>query len=210
MLYAATLKRLSDLLSATALLLVLLPLFAFVWLVVRCSLGSPVFFFDKRAGKDGRPFSLVKFRTMTNARGADGQLLPDAERLTGLGRFLRRLSLDELPQLLSVIAGDMSMVGPRPLPLRYIERYSPRQARRLLVRPGLTGWAQIHGRNELRWPERLERDAEYVDMLGRWYGPFVDIYIVICTICLVAWQALTGRGIASPGSATMQEFHGNR
>jgi lipopolysaccharide/colanic/teichoic acid biosynthesis glycosyltransferase len=210
MLYAATLKRLSDLLSATALLLVLLPLFAFVWLVVRCSLGSPVFFFDKRAGKDGRPFSLVKFRTMTNARGADGQLLPDAERLTGLGRFLRRLSLDELPQLLSVIAGDMSMVGPRPLPLRYIERYSPRQARRLLVRPGLTGWAQIHGRNELRWPERLERDAEYVDMLGRWYGPFLDIYIVICTICLVAWQALTGRGIASPGSATMQEFHGNR
>jgi lipopolysaccharide/colanic/teichoic acid biosynthesis glycosyltransferase len=210
MLYAATLKRLSDLLSATALALVLLPLFAFVWIVVRCSLGSPVFFFDKRAGKDGRPFSLVKFRTMTNARGADGQLLPDAERLTGLGRFLRRLSLDELPQLLSVIAGDMSMVGPRPLPLRYIERYSPRQARRLLVRPGLTGWAQIHGRNELRWPERLERDAEYVDMLGRWYGPFLDIYIVICTICLVAWQALTGRGIASPGSATMQEFHGNR
>jgi lipopolysaccharide/colanic/teichoic acid biosynthesis glycosyltransferase len=210
MLYAATLKRLSDLLSATALLLLLLPLFAFVWLVVRCSLGSPVFFFDKRAGKDGRPFSLVKFRTMTNARGTDGQLLPDAERLTGLGRFLRRLSLDELPQLLSVIAGDMSMVGPRPLPLRYIERYSPRQARRLLVRPGLTGWAQIHGRNELGWPQRLERDAEYVDMLGRWYGPFLDIYIVICTICLVAWQALTGRGIASPGSATMQEFHGNR
>jgi sugar transferase EpsL len=210
MLYAATIKRLSDLLSATALLLLLLPLFALVWIVVRCSLGSPVFFFDKRAGKDGRPFSLVKFRTMTNARGADGQLLPDAERLTGLGRFLRRLSLDELPQLLSVIAGDMSMVGPRPLPLRYIERYSPRQARRLLVRPGLTGWAQIHGRNELRWPERLERDAEYVDMLGRWYGPFLDIYIVICTICLVAWQALTGRGIASPGSATMQEFHGNR
>jgi lipopolysaccharide/colanic/teichoic acid biosynthesis glycosyltransferase len=210
MLYAATLKRLSDLLSATALLLLLLPLFALVWIVVRCSLGSPVLFFDKRAGKDGRPFSLVKFRTMTNARGADGQLLPDAERLTGLGRFLRRLSLDELPQLLSVIAGDMSMVGPRPLPLRYIERYSPRQARRLLVRPGLTGWAQIHGRNELRWPERLERDAEYVDMLGRWYGPFLDIYIVICTICLVAWQALTGRGIASPGSATMQEFHGNR
>jgi lipopolysaccharide/colanic/teichoic acid biosynthesis glycosyltransferase len=209
MLYAATIKRLSDLLSATALLLLLLPLFAFVWLVVRCSLGPPVFFFDKRAGKDGRPFSLVKFRTMTNARGADGQLLPDAERLTGLGRFLRRLSLDELPQLLSVIVGDMSMVGPRPLPLRYIERYSPRQAQRLLVRPGLTGWAQIHGRNELGWPERLERDAEYVDMLGRWYGPFLDIYIVICTICLVAWQALTGRGIASPGSATMQEFAGN-
>lgn len=210
MLYSATIKRLSDFLAATVLLLLLLPLFAVVWIVVRCSLGSPVFFFDKRAGKDGRPFSLVKFRTMTNARFPDGQLLPDAERLTGVGRLLRRLSLDELPQLLSVIVGDMSMVGPRPLPLRYIERYSPRQARRLLVRPGLTGWAQIHGRNELGWPERLERDAEYVDMLSRWYGPFVDIYIVICTICLVGWQALTGRGIASPGSATMQEFHGNR
>jgi lipopolysaccharide/colanic/teichoic acid biosynthesis glycosyltransferase len=210
MLYANTIKRLSDLLSAVALALVLLPLFAVVWIVVRVSLGSPVFFFDRRAGKDGRPFSLVKFRTMTNARGADGQLLPDAERLTGVGRFLRRLSLDELPQLFCVIVGDMSMVGPRPLPLRYVERYSPRQAQRLRVRPGLTGWAQIHGRNELGWPERLERDAEYVDMLGRGYGPFLDIYIVICTIWLVAWQALTGRGIASPGSATMQEFHGHR
>jgi sugar transferase EpsL len=209
MLYSDTIKRLSDFLAATALLLLLLPLFAVVWIVVRLSLGSPVFFFDTRAGKDGRPFSLVKFRTMTNARGPDGKLLPDAERLTGVGRLLRRLSLDEWPQLLSVIVGDMSMVGPRPLPLPYVERYSPRQAQRLRVRPGLTGWAQIHGRNELGWPERLERDAEYVDMLGRWYAPFVDIYIVICTICLVAWQALTGRGIASPGSATMQEFEGN-
>ena len=120
MLYANTIKRLSDLLSAAALLLLLLPLFAFVWIVVRVSLGSPVFFFDRRAGKDGRPFSLVKFRTMTNARGADGQLLPDAERLTVVGRLLRRLSLDELPQLFCVIAGDMSMVGPRPLPLRRV------------------------------------------------------------------------------------------
>jgi len=209
MLYAATIKRLSDFISAAALFLLLLPLFAVVWIVVRLTLGSPVFFFDTRAGKDGRPFSLAKFRTMTNARGPDGKLLPDVERLTGGGRLLRRLSLDELPQLLSVIVGDMSMVGPRPLPLRYVERYSPRQAQRLRVCPGLTGWAQIHGRNELGWPERLERDAEYVDMLGRWYGPFVDIYIVICTICLIAWQALTGRGIASPGSATMQEFEGN-
>lgn len=210
MLYANTIKRFSDFIAATALVLLLLPLFAAVWVVVRMSLGSPVFFFDTRAGKDGRPFSLVKFRTMTNARGPDGQFLPDAERLTVVGRLLRRLSLDELPQLVSVIVGDMSMVGPRPLPLRYVARYSPRQAQRLRVCPGLTGWAQIHGRNELGWPERLERDAQYVDMLGRWYGPFVDIYIVICTICLVAWQALTGRGIASPGPATMQEFHGNR
>ena len=123
-----------------------------------------------------------------------------------LGKFLRRTSLDELPQLANVLAGDMSMVGPRPLPLEYVPRYSPRQALRLRVRPGLTGWAQIHGRNAVGWPERLELDARYVEMMGRWYAPFVDGYIVICTVFLVAWQALTGRGIAAPGSATMQEF----
>ena len=112
-----------------------------------------------------------------------------------------------MPQLVSVILGDMSMVGPRPLPLRYVERYSPRQAVRLKVLPGLTGWAQIHGRNAVDWPVRLELDARYVDMLGRWYAPFLDIYIVVCTILQMTWQALTGRGIAAPGSATMHEFN---
>lgn len=206
MLYAHFIKRLCDILAAGTLILLLLPLFAVVWIAVRLSLGSPVLYFSERAGKGGRPILLAKFRSMTNATAPDGSLLPDAERLTPLGRFLRRTSLDELPQLFSVLAGSMSMIGPRPLPVRYISRYSPRQSRRLEVLPGLTGWAQIHGRNELDWPTRLERDVQYVDMLNRWYAPLLDLWIAICTIVLIAWQALTGRGIAAPGSATMTEF----
>jgi len=206
MLYSRFIKRLCDILAAGALILVLLPIFALVWIAVRLSLGAPVLYFSERAGKGGRPILLAKFRSMTNATAPDGSLLPDAERLTPLGRLLRRTSLDELPQLFSVVAGSMSLIGPRPLPLRYISRYSPRQARRLEVLPGLTGWAQIHGRNELDWPTRLERDAEYVDMLERWYAPLLDLWIAMCTIAHIAWQALTGRGIAAPGSATMTEF----
>jgi lipopolysaccharide/colanic/teichoic acid biosynthesis glycosyltransferase len=206
MLYSHVIKRLFDILAAGALILILLPVFALVWIAVRLSLGAPVLYFSERAGKGGRPILLAKFRSMTNATAPEGTLLPDAERLTPLGRLLRRTSLDELPQLFSVVAGSMSLIGPRPLPLRYISRYSPRQARRLEVLPGLTGWAQIHGRNELDWPTRLERDAEYVDMLDRWYAPLLDLWIALCTVHLLAWQALTGRGIAAPGSATMTEF----
>jgi lipopolysaccharide/colanic/teichoic acid biosynthesis glycosyltransferase len=206
MLYAHFIKRICDILAAGALILVLLPLFALVWIAVRLSLGPPVLYFSERAGRGGRPILLAKFRSMTNATAPDGSLLPDAERLTPLGRLLRRTSLDELPQLFGVVAGSMSLIGPRPLPLRYISRYSPRQARRLEALPGLTGWAQIHGRNELDWPTRLERDAQYVDMLDRWYAPLLDLWIALCTIHLLAWQALTGRGIAAPGSATMTEF----
>lgn len=206
MLYAHVIKRLCDILAAGALILILLPVFALVWIAVRLSLGAPVLYFSERAGKGGRPILLAKFRSMTNATSPEGSLLPDAERLTPLGRLLRRTSLDELPQLFSVVAGSMSLIGPRPLPLRYISRYSPRQARRLEVLPGLTGWAQIHGRNELDWPTRLERDAEYVDMLERWYAPLLDLWIAMCTIAHIAWQALTGRGIAASGSATMTEF----
>jgi lipopolysaccharide/colanic/teichoic acid biosynthesis glycosyltransferase len=206
MLYSHVIKRLFDILAAGALILILLPVFALVWIAVRLSLGAPVLYFSERAGKGGRPILLAKFRSMTNATAPDGSLLPDAERLTPLGRLLRRTSLDELPQLFSVVAGSMSLIGPRPLPLRYISRYSPRQARRLEVLPGLTGWAQIHGRNELDWPTRLERDAEYVDMLERWYAPLLDLWIAMCTIAHIAWQAVTGRGIAAPGSATMTEF----
>ncbi len=208
MLYSRFIKRLFDILAAGALILILLPVFALVWIAVRLSLGAPVLYFSERAGKGGRPFLLAKFRSMTNATAPEGSLLPDAQRLTPLGRLLRRTSLDELPQLFSVVAGSMSLIGPRPLPLRYISRYSPRQARRLEVLPGLTGWAQIHGRNELDWPTRLERDAEYVDMLDRWYAPLLDLWIATCTIAHIAWQALTGRGIAAPGSATMTEFVG--
>jgi sugar transferase EpsL len=143
---------------------------------------------------------------MTQATGPDGKLLPDAERLGAFGKFLRRASLDELPQLFNVLAGDMSMVGPRPLPLRYTARYSPRQATRLLVRPGITGWAQIHGRNAVAWPERLEYDAEYVERMGRAGAPLTDFWIVLVTLVQISWQAVTGRGVAAPGSATMQEF----
>jgi lipopolysaccharide/colanic/teichoic acid biosynthesis glycosyltransferase len=143
---------------------------------------------------------------MTLATGPDGELLPDEQRLGGFGRFMRRTSLDELPQLFSVLTGDMSLVGPRPLPLRYLSRYTPRQATRLAVRPGLTGWAQIHGRNSVAWPARLEYDAEYVESMGRWDAPLTDFWIVLVTMFQLVWQAATGRGVAAPGQATMQEF----
>jgi sugar transferase EpsL len=206
MLYAKYIKRGLDLLAAAALLIILLPLLVLVWIAVRLCLGSPVLYFSERAGQGGRPFLLAKFRSMTDAKGPDGCLLPDEARLTPCGRFLRRTSLDELPQLVSVLTGSMSMIGPRPLPLRYLSRYSPRQARRLEVLPGLTGWAQIHGRNSLDWPTRLELDVQYVDMLGRWFAPALDLWIALATIGQLAWQAVTGRGIAAPGSATMTEF----
>jgi len=208
-LYLSIVKRFSDTVAATILLLLLMPVIALVWLLVRLVDGSPVFFFAQRAGMHGRPITLLKFRTMTEAIGPDGSPLPDGERITPLGRFLRRTSLDELPQLVSVILGEMSMIGPRPLPLRYVPRYSARQAERLRVLPGLTGWAQIHGRNAVDWPERLELDARYVEMLDRWYAPLVDIYIAMCTILMVIWQAITGRGIGSAGATTMREFTGS-
>jgi lipopolysaccharide/colanic/teichoic acid biosynthesis glycosyltransferase len=144
---------------------------------------------------------------------AKGSMLPvaegasDGDRLTPFGRVLRRTSLDELPQLVNVVIGDMSLVGPRPLPERYLPRYSSREAARLLVRPGLTGWAQIHGRNSVEWPERLELDVRYVEMLGRWYGPLVDLWIVARTAVQILVQAVTGRGVSAPGQATMPEYN---
>ncbi|MFM7138190.1 MAG: sugar transferase [Planctomycetota bacterium] len=199
-------KRLFDILSAALLIAVLAPVMLLTWLAVRLVLGRPALYREERAGLGGRPFQIAKFRSMTSATGSDGRLLPDEARLGGFGRFLRRTSLDELPQLFSVLAGDMSLVGPRPLPLRYVERYTPRQATRLLVRPGITGWAQIHGRNAVAWPERLEYDAEYVERLGRWTAPLTDSWIVAVTIVQIVWQAVSGRGVSAPGVATMQEF----
>jgi lipopolysaccharide/colanic/teichoic acid biosynthesis glycosyltransferase len=202
----AFLKRLGDVVLATGALVLLMPVLAVVWIAVRLVMGSPVFFVDTRAGKDGRPIRILKFRSMREAVGADGRPLPDAARLGRFGRLLRRSSLDELPQLLSVVVGDMSLVGPRPLPLAYVPRYSSRQGTRLRVRPGLTGWAQIHGRNGVDWPQRLEYDAQYVDMLRHWYWPLVDLRIILSTAVLIVWQAVSGRGVSGPGSATMQEF----
>jgi lipopolysaccharide/colanic/teichoic acid biosynthesis glycosyltransferase len=205
-LYSRFVKRLFDILLSSILIILLAPVMLLTWVAVRLTLGAPALFRDERAGRDGRPIQIAKFRSMTSATGPDGALLPDAERLGAFGRLLRRSSLDELPQLFSVLAGDMSLVGPRPLPLRYVARYTPRQATRLLVRPGITGWAQIHGRNAVAWPERLEYDAEYVERMGRPGAVLTDFWIVMVTMVQILWQAATGRGVSAPGSATMQEF----
>ena len=205
-LYGRFVKRGIDAVVAAALLALLLPVLLGTWAAVVAVLGYPAFFSDRRAGRGGVPIVIGKFRSMSEAVGRDGQLLADAERLGAFGRFLRRTSLDELPQLVSVLTGDMSLIGPRPLPLRYVGRYNSRQRRRLEVRPGLTGLAQVRGRNGLDWPARLELDVRYVEMLGRITAPLTDLWIAAVTALHILTQAFTGRGIAAPGSATMQEF----
>jgi sugar transferase EpsL len=173
-------------------------LFVAIAVLVRLTQGPPVLFFQDRVGKGERTFSLVKFRTMSDARGSEGELLPDDARITPIGRVLRRLSLDELPELWNVLIGDMSLVGPRPLPTRYLSRYSPSERRRHEVRPGLTGWAQIHGRNELGWDDRLEMDVWYVDHRS----PALDAKILMRTVGLV----LRGTGVGGQGTMTMPEL----
>jgi lipopolysaccharide/colanic/teichoic acid biosynthesis glycosyltransferase len=184
-----------------AALILLSPLFALLALLVRLRLGSPVFFRQMRPGLLGKPFSMVKFRTMTDARDAEGRLLPDGERLTPFGRFLRSTSLDELPELWNVLRGDMSLVGPRPLLLAYLDRYSPEQARRHEVRPGITGLAQVNGRNALTWEEKFRLDVVYVDTWT--FG--LDLRILAKTVVAV----LRREGIAAPGQSTVEEFRGN-
>lgn len=194
-------KRLFDLIAV----IVTAPLWGAVVLavavLVRIKLGSPVFFRQKRPGRDEVIFELIKFRTMTDARGADGELLPDAVRLTAFGRWLRATSLDELPELLNVLRGEMSLVGPRPLLVQYLERYSATQRRRHEVPPGLTGWAQIHGRNGLDWEAKFALDVWYVDHRSLW----LDLRILLRTV----WQVLSRRGISAAGEATMAEFRGD-
>lgn len=195
-------KRLFDLaVSGTALVLAA-PVIAATAIAVRVAIGSPVLFRQSRPGKDGKPFTLVKFRTMTDARGDDGQLLSDADRLPRFGKWLRATSLDELPELLNIVRGEMSLVGPRPLLERYLARYDARQARRHDVRPGLTGWAQINGRNATDWATRLEHDVEYVEQLSF----AMDLRILAATFTAV----LRKDGISAPGEATMTEFRGER
>ena len=193
-------KRIGDTLLIFLILPLLLPaMLLLIWQV--CSkLGSPVFFRQTRPGLGGRPFSMVKFRTMTDVRGADGQLLPDVDRLTAFGRFLRSSSLDELPELWNVLKGDMSLVGPRPLLMEYLPLYSPAQARRHELRPGITGWAQINGRNELSWAEKFKLDVWYVDHRSLW----LDIKILLLTVRKV----LVREGISAAGEATMSKFTG--
>ncbi|GAA4358655.1 sugar transferase [Variovorax defluvii] len=193
-------KRLCDILvSAVAMALLALPLLWLTWLVRR-RLGGPVFFVQTRPGLHGRPFRMVKFRTMTDARGCDGRLLPDADRLTTFGRFLRSSSLDELPGLWNVLKGDMSLVGPRPLLMEYLPLYTPEQARRHEVRPGITGWAQVNGRNALSWEEKFRLDVWYVEHHSLW----LDIRILWLTVCKVLFRD----GISAPGEATMPRFTG--
>jgi sugar transferase EpsL len=174
------------------------PLLLLLASMVRLFMGSPILFRQLRPGLHGKPFCLLKFRSMTNRTGPDGRLLPDAERLTRFGRFLRSFSMDELPGLLNVVKGDMSLVGPRPLLMRYMNRYTPEQARRHEVKPGLTGWAQIHGRNDLIWDEKFKLDVWYVDHRSL----RLDLKIIAMTIAKI----LRREGINQAGQATMEEF----
>ena len=194
------LKRTFDLVLASAGLVILSPLLAATGLAVYAIFGPPVLFRQARAGLRGRAFDLVKFRTMREAFAADGRPLPDADRATPFGRWLRRSSLDELPELWNVVRGDMSLVGPRPLFVRYLPRYDARQARRHEVRPGITGLAQVSGRNLLTWADKLELDVVYVE--SRSFG--LDVRILVRTL----WQVLRRSGINQPGHETAQEFFG--
>ncbi len=194
-------KRLLDIAGSAAGLLILSPVILIVSLLVRLRLGSPVLFTQGRPGLYGRIFRMMKFRTMTDARGADGSLLPDAERLTPFGKWLRATSLDELPELWNVLRGDMSLVGPRPLLVEYLPLYSPEQARRHETKPGLTGWAQINGRNALSWDEKFALDVWYVNNRGL----MLDIRILWLTF----WRVLRRDGISATGEATMPVFRGN-
>jgi lipopolysaccharide/colanic/teichoic acid biosynthesis glycosyltransferase len=193
-------KRIFDIaVSATCLLLLSLPMLVLIWFVRR-KLGAPVFFRQLRPGMHGKPFQMVKFRTMTDAHGADGKPLPDADRLTPFGRFLRTTSLDELPELWNVLKGDMSLVGPRPLATAYLPLYSATQMRRHEVRPGITGWAQINGRNAISWTKKFELDVWYVDNRSLW----LDIKILLIT----AVKVVNRSDVKSEGQAEVESFNG--
>lgn len=194
-------KRVFDLVVGGTISILLFPVFVMVGLLVRLKLGKPVFFRQQRPGLHGRPFMLYKFRTMTDACDAEGRLLPDAARMTAFGRFLRSTSLDELPELFNVLKGEMSLVGPRPLLMKYLPRYTPEQMRRHEVKPGITGWAQVNGRNALSWEQKFAMDVWYVDN----YSLGLDMRVLIKTL----WVALRREGISQPGVATMQEFMGS-
>jgi lipopolysaccharide/colanic/teichoic acid biosynthesis glycosyltransferase len=194
------LKRLFDLFSVLASAPIWMPLLLLLALFVRTKLGGPVFFRQRRPGLHGEVFELIKFRTMTGDVDASGKLLPDAQRLTPFGRWLRGTSLDELPELLNVLKGEMSLVGPRPLLVEYLARYSPEQARRHEALPGITGWVQVNGRNALSWEEKFKLDVWYVDNRSFW----LDIKILAMTVGKVVFRD----GISAAGEATMPKFYG--
>jgi sugar transferase EpsL len=193
-------KRFADLVLGGSLLLFAAPFFPLIWLLVRWDLGKPSFFRQQRSGLYTRLFTLYKFRTMTDPRDVGGKLKPDAERLTQLGRFLRLTSIDELPQLWNVLRGDMSLVGPRPLLIEYLGRYTPEQARRHEVKPGITGWAQVNGRNAISWEEKFELDVWYVDHQSFW----LDLKILWMTV----FKVIRKSDIHADDHVTMPEFRG--
>ena len=193
-------KRIIDIIVSTIGLLILSPMLLILAVIIRVKLGSPVLFRQQRPGLRGKGFVLYKFRTMTDQRDETGRLLPDEERLPAFGRFLRSTSIDELPELFNVLKGDMSIIGPRPLMMKYLDRYTPEQARRHDVKPGITGWAQINGRNAISWEDRFKLDVWYVDNWGLW----LDLKIIFRTVAAVFKR----EGITQQGRVTMDEFLG--
>lgn len=200
--HQSVLKRAIDLTVAIAALVALSPVLICICALVRIFIGAPVFFRQERSGLGGRPFRIFKFRTMTDGLDANGHTQPDSDRLTRLGAVLRTSSLDEIPELINIVKGEMSLVGPRPLLCKYLDLYNPAQARRHLLRPGITGWAQIHGRNTLSWEQRFELDVWYVDNRSIW----LDIKILGIT----AWKVFRREGINQVGHATTAEFLGKQ
>ena len=194
-------KRTIDIVCSGLGLIVLSPILLITAVLIRIKLGSPIFFTQDRLGKDGKVFKMIKFRTMLDSVDKWGEPLPDEERMTSFGQLLRSTSIDELPELINVFKGDMSLVGPRPLLVEYKELYSPEQFRRHEVRPGITGWAQVNGRNTLGWSERFKLDVEYVDN----YNIFMDIKILLMTVLKVVKRD----GISQEGHVTMEKFNGN-
>ena len=193
-------KRAFDIVFSACWLIGFAPLMLVVGVLVRLKLGSPVLFVQQRPGLRGRPFRMVKFRSMTDERGPDGELLPDEQRLTPFGKFLRASTLDEFPEMWNVLVGDMRVVGPRPLLMRYLPRYNAFQARRMEVKPGVTGWAQVNGRNAISWEEKFALDVWYVDHRSFW----LDMKIVVRTF----FKVFARTGINSDKAATMEEFKG--
>ena len=194
-------KRLLDIILSALILIIASPFLLLTAVLIFLSYGTPILFKHERPGKDRKPFKLIKFRSMRDARDPEGNFLPDADRITRFGQFIRRTSIDELPEFYNVLRGDMSLVGPRPLLMQYLQRYSPEQARRQDVLPGVTGWAQINGRNAISWDDKFKYDLWYIDHWTFW----LDIKIIFLTI----WKVLKGDGISQPGRATMDEFMGN-
>lgn len=194
-------KRVIDILGSLIGLIILSPVFIVTSILVYIKLGSPIFFIQKRVGKNNKVFNMIKFRTMKNDKNKFGEYLSDEERLTPFGKKLRSLSIDELPELINVLKGDMSLVGPRPLLVEYLELYSDKQIRRHEMRPGITGLAQVNGRNSISWSERFEMDVDYIDT----YNLFLDIKILFMTV----YKVIKRDGICQEGNATMESFTGN-